>query len=81
MVIPLCVQILAFYRHNPHEEDPGEIGGANAPPNSLTSRENAAFAAFLRPGCGQVATPCWWVSPGSLSAFIFSWFVSLSLVL
>ena len=30
------MQLLAFYRHNPHEEDPGEIGGANAPPNSTT---------------------------------------------
>ena len=36
MVVPFSVQILAFYRHNPHEEDPGEIGVANAPPNSPT---------------------------------------------
>ena len=36
MVVPFSVQIQAFYRQNPNHKDPGEIGGANAPPNSLT---------------------------------------------
>ena len=78
MVVPFSVQILAFYRHNPHEEDPGEIGGANAPLTPQPSGGNAALAAFPRPGCGQVATPCWWVALVSPSDFIWSWFFSLS---
>ena len=77
MVVPFSANILAFYRQNPNHQDPGEIRGANAPPNSPTSRGNAARAAFPRPGCGQVATPCWSVSPVSRSAFIFSWFSRL----
>ena len=36
MVVHFSAQILAFYRHKPSKEDPGEIGGANAPPNSAT---------------------------------------------
>ena len=33
---PFSVQILPFYRPKPNLQDPGEIGGANAPPNSPT---------------------------------------------
>ena len=60
---------------------PGRSGEQTLPLTPQLCRGNAAWAAFPRPGCGQVATPCWWVSPGFPSAFIFSWFVSLSPVL
>ena len=36
MVVHFSAQILAFYRHNPNNQDPAEIGGAIAPPNSPT---------------------------------------------
>ena len=36
MVVPFSVQILPFYRQKPNLQDPMKIGGANAPPNSLT---------------------------------------------
>ena len=51
MVVPFSVQILAFYRHNSHEEDPGEIGGANAPPNSPTKPRKRGF--------GRVSAATW----------------------
>ena len=30
------------------------------PQQTLTSRRNAALAAFPRPWCGQLVTPGWW---------------------
>ena len=43
MVVPFLVQILAFYRQNPHEENLGKIGGANALPNSTTKPRKHGF--------------------------------------
>ena len=34
---------MAFYRHKPNNQDPGEVGGANAPPNSLTMPRKCGF--------------------------------------
>ena len=36
MVVPFSAQVQAFYREKPNNQDPGEVGGANAPPNSPT---------------------------------------------
>ena len=60
---------------------PGRSGEQTLPLTPQPSRGNADLAAFSRLGCGQVATPCWWVALVSLSTFIFSWFFSLSPVL
>ena len=57
---------------------PGRLGEQTLPLTPQPSRRNAALAAFSRPGCGQVATPCWWVSPASLSVFILGWICSLA---
>ena len=70
-----------FIGKNPTYRIPGRLGEQTLPLTPQPSRGNAAlaaFAAFPRPGCGQVATPYWWVSPGFPSAFIFSWFSRLS---
>ena len=53
---------------------PGRSGEQTLPLTPQQSRRNAAWAAFPRPGCGQMATPCWWVYLGYPSAFIFSGF-------
>ena len=66
-VVPFSVQILLFYRQKPNLQDPMKIGGANAPPNSLTKPRKR----------GQVATPYWWVFPASRSVFILGWIWSL----
>ena len=54
MVVHFSAQILAFYRHKSSKEDPGEIGGANAPPNSPTKPQKRGFgrvsAARVWPG-------------------------------
>ena len=54
MVVPFSVQILPFYRQKPNLQDPGKIGGANAPPNSLTKPRKRGFgrvsAARVWPG-------------------------------
>ena len=54
MVVPFSVKILAFYRQKPNLQDPGEIGGANAPPNSTTKPRKRGFgrvsAARVWPG-------------------------------
>ena len=57
---------------------PGRLGEQTLPLTLQPSRGNAALTAFPRPGCGQVATPCWWVSLGFPFAFIFSLFSRLS---
>ena len=54
------------------------LGEQTFPLTPQPSHENAALATFPRPGYGQVATPCWWVSLILPSAFIFSWFSRLS---
>ena len=56
----------------------GRSGEQTLPLTPQPCRENAALAAFPRPRCGQVATPCWWVSLAFPSTFIFSWFSRLS---
>ena len=57
MVVPFSVQILAFYRQNPNLQDKMKIGGANAPPNSITEPRKRGFgrvsAVFLWP-CGHI---------------------------
>ena len=54
MVVPFSAQILPFYRQKPNVQDPGEIGGANAPPNSPTKPQKRDFgrvsAARVWPG-------------------------------
>ena len=54
MVVPFSVQILAFYRQNPHEENHGKIGGANAPPTTFKQPRKRGFgrvsAARVWPG-------------------------------
>ena len=67
-----------FIGRKPSKQDPGEVGGQTLPLTPQQCRGNAAWAAFLRPGYGQVATPCWWVALVSPSDFIWSWFFSLS---
>ena len=56
---------------------PGRSGEQTLPLTPQPSRGNAALAAFPRPGCGQVATPCWWVALVLPSDFICSWIFSL----
>ena len=43
MVVHFSAQILPFYRQKPSMQDPGEIGGANAPPNSPTMPRKRGF--------------------------------------
>ena len=43
MVVPFSAQVQAFYRQKPSMQDPGEIGGANAPPNSPTLPRKRGF--------------------------------------
>ena len=54
MVVPFSVQILPFYRHKPNLQERIKIGGANAPPNSITEPRKRGFgrvsAALLWPG-------------------------------
>ena len=54
MVVSFFVQILSFYRQKPNLQDKMKIGGANAPPNSITEPRKRDFgrvsAAFLWPG-------------------------------
>ena len=54
MVVHFSAQIMAFYRHKPNNQDPGEVGGANAPPNSprLPRKRSPSrvFAARVWPG-------------------------------
>ena len=54
MIVPFSVKIHAFYREKPNLQDPGEIGGANAPPNSTTKPRKRGFgrisAARVWPG-------------------------------
>ena len=54
MVVSFSVQILTFYRQKPNLQDPREIGGANAPPNSTTKPRKRGFcrvfAARVCPG-------------------------------
>ena len=54
IVVPFSANILAFYRQNPNHQDPGEIVGANAPPNSTTKPRKCGFgrvsAARVWPG-------------------------------
>ena len=54
LVVPFSVKVLAFYRQKPNVQDPGEIGGANAPPNSPTKPRKRGFgrvsAARVWPG-------------------------------
>ena len=52
MVVHFSAQILAFYRHNHNNQDLGEIGGANAPPNSPTMLRKRGF--------GRVSTARVW---------------------
>ena len=53
MVVPFSVQILPFYRQKPNLQESMKIGGANAPPNSITEPRKRGFghfsAAFLWP--------------------------------
>ena len=67
-----------FIGKNPVCRIPGRSGEQTLPLTPQPCRENVALAAFSRPGCGQVATPCWWVALVSPSDFIWSWFFSLS---
>ena len=57
-----------FIGKNPIYRIPGRSGEQTLPLTPQQSRGNAAKAAFPRPGCGQMATPCWWVSLGVSSA-------------
>ena len=54
MVVPFSVQILPFYRPKPRGKRCEKIGGANAPPNSLTKPRKCSFgrvfAALVWPG-------------------------------
>ena len=75
MFVPFSANILAFYRQNPNHQDPGEIGGANAPPNSPTKQRKRGLG---RGKCRHLATPCWWVALVYPSDFIWSWIFSLS---
>ena len=68
-----------FIGKKPSLQDPGEIGGANAPPNFPTLPRKC--------GLGRVSAARVWPGghtllvglPGFPSAFIFSWFLRLSL--
>ena len=53
---------------------PGTLGEQTLPQLTSVGRRIAAWAAILRHWCGQMATPCWWVCPGSSSGFILCWF-------
>ena len=48
-----------FYRQKPRGERREKIGEQTLPQQTLTGRENAVLAAFLRPWCGQMATLGW----------------------
>ena len=43
MVVPFSMQILPFYRQKPNLQERIKIGGANAPPNSLTKLQKRGF--------------------------------------
>ena len=43
MVLPFSVQILPFYRQKPNLQERIKIGGANAPPNSITEPRKRGF--------------------------------------
>ena len=70
---PFSAQRMAFYRQNPNHQDPGEIGGADAPPNSPTLPRKRGF--------GRVSTARVW--PGghtllvSLPGFAFWLYLQL----
>ena len=52
MVVQFSAQRLPFYRQKPNKQDPGEIGRANAPPNSPTMPR--------KPGLGRVSAARVW---------------------
>ena len=78
MVVLFQRKYRPFIGKNPIYRIPGRSGEQTLALTPQQSRENAALAAFPRPGCGEVAIPCWWVTLGVLSAFILSWFLRLS---
>ena len=73
MVVHFSAKVQAFYRHKPNNQDPGELGGANAPPNSPRLPRKRGFCRVS----AARATPCWWVTLVSPSDFIWSWFLRL----
>ena len=74
MVVQFQHRECPFIGQKPNNQDPGEIGGANAPPNSPTLPRKRGLGRVF----AALATPCWWVALVSLSAFIFSLFLRLS---
>ena len=79
LVVPIYSENPTFYRQKPRGERCEKIGGANAPPNSLTKPRECGFGrvsvARVWPG-GHTLLGC---SPASRFVFIFSWICSLSL--
>ena len=64
-----------FIGKKPSVQDPGEIGGANAPPNSPTLPRKRGLGRVFAARVWQMAIPCWWVSLGFLHLSSVDFFV------